>query len=209
MLTIWGRTTSSNVQKVMWGVSELGLAVNRIDAGGEFGRTKDADYLAMNPNSLVPTMVEDDGFVLWESNSILRYLGETQDKTNVLRPKDAKTRALASKWMDWQLSVAQPAFGAAFVGLVRTPEDKRNKDAIQTSLDKTGQAMAMLDAQLAKTRYLAGDEFSYGDIPASIIAYRYRRIHPGRPAMPNFDRWCEAIAKRKGFQDGVTSAPFK
>ena len=105
----------------------------------------------MNPNGLVPTLEEEDGFTLWESNSIVRYLAGKHDKTGVLEPKDAKQRALASQWMDWQLSVVGPAITPAFWGLIRTPAEKRDMAAIKTSQEKTTDAMKILDAQLGKT----------------------------------------------------------
>jgi glutathione S-transferase len=120
MLKIWGRNTSSNVQKVMWAVGELGLPHERLDVGGAFGKTKEEPYLSMNPNSLVPTL-EEDGFILWESNSIVRYLAR-RDGSGKLEPRDAKECARASQWMDWQLSVAGPAIRDAFWGLIRTPK---------------------------------------------------------------------------------------
>ena len=158
MLKIWGRNTSSNVQKVMWAIGELGLAYERLDVGGAFGKNKEPAYLAMNPNGLVPTLEEDDGFLLWESNSIVRYLA-AKHQSAVLEPKDIKTRALASKWMDWQLSVLAPAVTPIFWGLVRTPPEKRDPAAIAAGKSKTGDAVKMLDAQLGKTKYLAGDAF--------------------------------------------------
>ena len=124
MLKIWGRNTSSNVQKAMWAVGEFGLEHERIDVGGPFGKNKEPAYLAMNPNGLVPTLEEEDGFLLWESNSVVRYLAGKHDKSGVLEPKDPKQRALASQWMDWQLSVVGPAIFHAFWGLIRTPPEK-------------------------------------------------------------------------------------
>jgi glutathione S-transferase len=208
MLKIWGRNTSSNVQKAMWAVGELKLEHTRIDVGGAFGKTKEPAYLAINPNSLVPTLEEEDGFTLWESNSIVRYLAGKHDKNGVLEPKDAKQRALASQWMDWQLSVVAPAIHAAFWGLIRTPAEKRDLAAIKASQDKTTAAMKMLDTQLGKTPFVAGPVFSYGDIPVGVMCYRYRQLVPGRPTMPNLDRWYETIAKRKPFQDHVGSIPL-
>ena len=116
MFKIWGRNTSSNVQKAMWAVGELGLEHTRIDIGGAFGMNKEPKYLAMNPNGLVPTLEEEDGFLLWESNSIVRYLAGKHDKTGVLEPRDPKQRGLASQWMDWQLSVVGPAITPATIG---------------------------------------------------------------------------------------------
>jgi glutathione S-transferase len=208
MIKIWGRKTSSNVQKAMWAVGELGLACPRIDIGGAFGKNREPAYLAMNPNGLVPTLEEDDGFLLWESNSIVRYLAGKYDDTGVLEPKDAHQRALASQWMDWQLSVVGPAITPAFWGLIRTAPDKRDLAAIKASQDKTVAAMQIADAQLAKTKFLAGDAFSYGDIPVGVMCYRYRQLVPDRPATPHLDRWYDEISSRKAFQDHVGSIPL-
>jgi glutathione S-transferase len=208
MIKIWGRNTSSNVQKAMWAVGELGLEHNRIDVGGAFGKTKEPAYLAMNPNSLVPTLEEEDGFILWESNSIVRYLAGKHDKAGALEPKDAHQRALASQWMDWQLTVVGPAIFAAFWGLIRTPEDKRDMAAIKTSQDKTTDCMLVLDKQLGKTAFVAGPAFSYGDIPVGIMCYRYVQLVPNRPSTPNLDRWYAGISSRKAFQDHVGSVPL-
>ena len=207
IIKIWGRKTSSNVQKVMWAVGEIGLPHERIDIGGPFGKNRDPAYLAMNPNGLVPTLEEEDGFLLWESNTIVRYLA-AKHKAAVLEPADLRRRALASKWMDWQLSVAGPAIFECFWGLVRTPPEKRNHGAIEESKKKTTAAVAMMDQHLAKTAFLAGDGFSYGDIPVGIIAYRYRQLVPERPALPNFERWYGAITARQAFKDHVAAVPL-
>ena len=127
MLKIWGRNTSSNVQKVIWALAEMKLPFERIDVGGAFGKTKDPFYLAMNPNSLVPTLEEEDGFTLWESNSIVRYLA-AKHANRTLEPADLKTRARAQMWMDWQLSVMAPAITPVFWGLIRTPPEKRDAE---------------------------------------------------------------------------------
>jgi len=207
MIKIWGRKTSSNVQKAMWAIGEIGLPHERIDIAGPFGKNREPAYLAMNPNGLVPTLEEEDGFLLWESNTIVRYLA-AKYKATVLEPADLRTRALASKWMDWQLTVAGPAIFECFWGLIRTPPEKRNHAAIEESKKRTTAAMTILDGQLAKTRYLAGDGFSYGDIPVGIIAYRFRQLVPERPALPNFERWYAAISSRQAFKDHVAAVPL-
>ncbi len=186
MIKIWGRNTSSNVQKVMWAVGEMGLPHERIDIGGPFGKNREAAYLAaMNPNGLVPTLEEEDGFLLWESNSIVRYLAASVKRLCSNRPICARGRN-ASKWMDWQLSVAGPAITPVFWGLIRTPPDKRDHAAIEAGKKNTTTAMVMVDEQLAKTAYLAGDAFSYGDIPVGIMAYRYRAAGAGTSAAEKF-----------------------
>jgi glutathione S-transferase len=207
MLKIWGRNTSSNVQKAMWAIGEMKLPHERIDIGGAFGRTKEPFYLAMNPNSLVPTLEEDDGYTLWESNSIVRYLA-AKHQSRVLEPADLRIRANAHKWMDWQLSVLAPAIHGTFWGLIRTPPEKRDHADIANSKERTTKAMAMLDAQLAKTKFVASDEFSYGDIPVGVMTYRFVQLVPERPSMPNLDRWYAAISSRPAFKDHVGAVPL-
>ena len=207
MLKIWGRTTSSNVQKVMWAVGELGLAYERVDIGGPFGKNNEPAYLAMNPNGLVPTLEEDDGFLLWESNSIVRYLA-AKHGPGKLEPKDLRAQASAARWMDWQLSVAGPAITPVFWGLIRTPPEKRDAAAIEAAKTKTNAAMKILDAQLAKTAFVAGDTLSTGDIPVGIMAYRYHRLVPDRPQLDHFERWYASIEKRPAFQEHVAAIPF-
>ena len=136
MLKVWGRNTSSNVQKVVWALAEMAIPFERIDAGGAFGKTTEPFYLAMNPNSLVPTLEEDDGFTLWESNAIIRYLA-IKHSARVLEPTELKQRARAQMWMDWQLTVMAPAITPVFWQLVRTPADKRDASVITASKEKT------------------------------------------------------------------------
>jgi len=207
MLKIWGRNTSSNVQKVIWALGEMKLPFERIDVGGAFGKTKEAAYLAMNPNSLVPTLEEEDGFTLWESNSIVRYLA-AKHQNRTLEPADLRTRALAHKWMDWQLSVMAPSITPVFWQMIRTPADKRDMAAVAASKEKTIAAAKIMDAQLSKTPYLAGDEFSYGDIPVGIMIYRYMQLIPERPATPHLDRWYAAISSRPAFKEQVAVVPL-
>jgi glutathione S-transferase len=207
MLKVWGRDTSSNVQKVMWAVTEIGLPVERIDIGGPFGKNREKPYLAMNPNGLVPTIEEEDGFTLWESNSIVRYLAAKHKSS--LEPADLKVRAQAQKWMDWQLAVMAPAILPLFLGLVRTPPAERNAKAIEDSKARTGEAARILDDQLGRTAFLAGGAFSYGDIPVGIMVWRYRELVPDRPAFANLERCYAAIASRPGFQQHVAAIPLK
>ena len=207
MIKIWGRNTSSNVQKVMWAVGELKLAHERIDIGGPFGKNKEPAYLALNPNGLVPTLEEEDGFLLWESNSIVRHLA-AKHGAGTLEPADAKERALASQWMDWQLTVLGPAIGPAFWGLIRTPPEQRDHAAIKASQMKTGEVLRMLDAHLGKHQYAAGNAFSIGDIPVAVMTRRYRDLFADRPALHNVERWYAEIAQREPFRTHILSVPL-
>jgi glutathione S-transferase len=130
MLKLWGRTNSVNVKKVLWMLDEIGQPYDRVDAGMEHGRVNDADYRAMNPNGRVPTL-EDGDFILWESNSVLRYLGMKYQSP--LYPAHPAARASADRWMDWQLSTLSPAERNLFWGLVRTPPEKRDMAAVEAA----------------------------------------------------------------------------
>src|SRR5580700_11331791 len=128
MLKIWGRANSINVQKVLWVSEELGLFFDRVDAGMQFGVVDTPEYQALNPNALVPT-IDDDGFILWESNAIVRYLAAkygAQDGPNSLWPDDLQTRALADRWMDWQQMLWAKGLREVFWTLVRTPQEQRD-----------------------------------------------------------------------------------
>ena len=207
MLKIWGRNTSSNVQKVIWALAEMNVPFERIDAGLAFGKTKEPSYLAMNPNALVPTLEEDDGFSMWESNSIIRYVA-AKHAAKVLEPVDLRVRARAQMWMDWQLSVMGPAITPVFWQLIRTDADKRDLNLISAGKEKTIAAAKIMDDQLGRTKYLAGDAFSYGDIPLGIMIYRYMQLIPERPPTRDLDRWYGAISARPAFRDQVASVPL-
>lgn len=207
MLKVWGRNTSSNVQKVLWALAEMEIPFERIDAGGAFGKTTEPGYLAMNPNALVPTLEDEDGFTMWESNSIVRYLA-AKHAARVLEPADLKTRARAQMWMDWQLSVMGPAITPVFWQLIRTAADKRDAAAIAAGKEKTIAAARIMDDQLGRTAHLAGEAFSYGDIPLGIMIYRYGQLIPERPSTPNLDRWYAAISARPAFKAQVAAVPL-
>jgi glutathione S-transferase len=206
MIKIWGRNTSVNVQKVMWALGELDLPHERIDVGGAFGKNNEPAYLAMNPNGLVPTL-EEDGFLLWESNSIVRYLAAKYG-AGTLEPADLRARARASSWMDWQLTVAAPALTPVFWGLIRTPPDKRDPAAIEAGKVKTMAAMKILDGQLAKSAFVTGNALSMGDIPVALMAYRFRRLVPERPGLDHLERWFTGIEQRPAFREHVLAIPF-
>jgi glutathione S-transferase len=206
MIKVWGRRNSSNVQKVMWAIGELGLAHERVDIGGPFGGNRDTAYLAMNPNGLIPT-IQDGDLTLWESNAILRYLAGAYG-VGTLQPADPRAAATCGQWMDWQLSVVSPAITPAFLGLIRTPPEQRDSAAIAASQAKTIEAMTMLDRRLGVSRHVAGDGFTMADIPLGIMTYRYWQLVPQHPAHANLARWYAEIAARPAFAAHVSSIPL-
>jgi glutathione S-transferase len=205
MIKIWGRKNSVNVQKVLWCCDELELPYERVDAGGEFGGTREPKYLAMNPTGLIPT-IREDGFTMWESNTIVRYLAAKYG-TGSLWPEDPTARALAEKWMDYQLGTVWVAFRAAFLGLVRTPPEKRDPDQIEASLESTADALAILDAHLAREDYVAGADFTVGDVALGPTIYRWLHMEIERPEMPNLEAWHDRLTTRPAYQKNVM-VPF-
>ena len=201
MIKIWGRTDSSNVQKVLWCCGELGLQFDRVDLGVKFGGNKENAYLDKNPNGLVPT-IEDGDFILWESNSIMRYLNEKYGQGRLL-PSTPEGRASANRWMDWQLSVLNPAIVPLFWNLIRTPEDKRDPKVVQGALDKTGAAWQMVENQLAHGAFVAGDHLSLGDIPLGVWAYRWFNLPIERPNLANLNGWYQRLCERPPYQKHI------
>jgi glutathione S-transferase len=203
-LTIWGRANSVNVQKVLWCAEELGISYQRIDAGMAFGRNTEPDYLAMNPNGRVPTLVDGD-FVLWESNSIMRYFALVHGpKGPPIYPVAPKLRASVDRWLDWTLSTLQPVDRPVFWALVRTPVEKRDMAAIQKDADAEAVVWRIPDAQLATRKFIEGDQFTLADIALGTYARRWFGVEGiTRPALPHLERWFAQFAGRPGFQKFV------
>ena len=196
MIKVWGRVNSVNVKKALWCLEELGLKYERTDAGLQFGVVDTPEYRRLNPNGLVPT-IEDDGFVVWESHTIVRYLADKYGK-GVLRPMDLEPRTIANQWMDWAFTF-QSGVRDAFWNLIRTPADKRDEKAIEASRAKSAQLIAILDAALANRHYVAG-LFSMGDIPIGCEVQRWMRLPMERPKAPNVEAWFERLCARPSFK---------
>src|SRR5689334_17439097 len=183
MLTIWGRANSSNVQKVLWCCDELGVRFQRIDAGRSFGRTDAPEYRAMNPNGLVPT-VQDGDAIIWESNTILRYLATTRGGAR-LYPNEPYARSLVERWMDWQLAHVTAPMTTLIFALYRTPPEQQDATVIEAARLRAEELFATLDGVLAHHEYVAGSAFSLADIALGIFGYRWLNVPVRRPPMPN------------------------
>jgi len=201
MLRIWGRDNSVNVQKALWVCEEMALPYERIDAGGTFGVVNTPQYRNLNPNGLVPT-IEDDGFVLWESNAIVRYLAARHNAGKIW-PEDLKVRAEADKWMDWQATTFWPTFRPLFWNLVRTPVDQRDEKAMEESRLRTAEILGYLDAHLKNRPFVAGEAFTMGDIPMGCAIWRWMSILIERPDQPNLKRWFDSLAQRPAYKKVV------
>ncbi len=202
MLTIWGRKTSINVQKPLWIAAELGLTFDNPQVGGPFGKTDTPEYGAMNPNRLVP-VIDDGGFILWESSAITRYLANAYGK-GTLAPTDVKELALADQWTDWSLTTVYPELiPGLFAQLIRVPAKDRNPADLAAKAKRSGERFAMLDAHMKGRDFIVGKQLTFADILVGSLMYRYFTMPIERPALPNVEAWYQRLTQRKGYQDHV------
>ena len=207
---LWGRATSSNVMKAVWTLEELQLPYERIDVGGSFGKTDTPDYRGMNPTGLVPTLQEDD-FTLWESNAICRYLCHAHAPNSKLWPQDPHARGNIDRWMDAQQTVLNRPIGVVFWGLVRTPADKRDMAAIAQGIADAGKAWRMVEAELQRHDFIAGDTFTLCDIPWGVHANRWFRMNYlglERPELPALQAWYDRLCQRPAYQQHIVACPI-
>jgi len=197
MLTIWGRNTSSNVMKVLWLCDELGLEYVREEAGGAFGRTKEPFYLAMNPNSTVPTIVDTDGTVVWESNAILRYLSATRGG-EARYPATPAARAVIDQWLDWQQTSLNLRMTTLFIGMIRTPEPQRDHAALATARDQTEALFGILDQRLDGRDFVAGD-LSIADISIGPVLHRWFALPIARAEQPRLRAYYDRLLTRPAY----------
>ncbi len=201
MLEVWGRKNSYNVQKVLWCCEELEIPFRRHDVGGLFGGTDKDEYRSRNPTGLVPT-ITDGELTLWESNTIVRYLSARYGAGS-LWPEDPAERALADKWMDYQLGTLFPAFRDALVGLVRTAPENRNHEKIEASVRAAAGVIPVLDTHLEANEYVAGSSLTMGDVALGSLVYRWFELDIDRPDLPALRAWYERLADRPAYQKTV------
>ena len=202
MLKIWGRNDGSNVIKALWCLNELGVEYERIDWGGEFGGNDDPEYRAKNPNGRLPTLEEEDGFTLWESGAVVRYLCARFSMGNMC-PASLRGRADAEKWMDWSSLNLAPFNSVYLQHFWRLPEAERSQDVIEDAIERTIPFLDILDTHLADNDYMCGDRLTMADIPAGVLTHRWINWSPHRPSHPNVEAWHARLSERKAYQDHV------
>lgn len=203
MITLWGRNNSTNVKKVRWTLEELDLPYNQILAGLEFGINHDAEYLAKNPNGLVPLLIDDEtNLTLWESNTIVRYLIAQYGQKRLWVDAPA-ARAVGEKWMDWANGTLSPAHRVILMGLVRTPPEKRDPQAIVAAIAQCEALFTILDNALAQQPWLSGDEFGAGDIAVAPFVYNLLNAVDSWQPHASLQRWYQQLSRRPAFQNVV------
>ncbi|MFG6441868.1 glutathione S-transferase family protein [Roseateles sp. LKC17W] len=199
-MKLLGRLTSLNVRKVTWTAALLGLDLPREDWGTGFQSTQQPEYLALNPNGLIPVLVDGD-FVLWESNSICRYLAAKLGATALL-PAEPQARARVEQWMDWQAGELNNSWRVAFMALVRG--QPAAPEAVQASVVGWNRHMAMLDAQLARTgAFATGDAFTLADVVLGLSAQRWLNAPIERASLPAVSAWLQRLGAQPGFSTYV------
>jgi glutathione S-transferase len=204
---LWGRSTSSNVMKVIWLLEELKLPYERIDVGGLFGKTDTPEYRAMNPTGLVPTLQEDD-FTLWESNAILRYICNAHAPDTALWPRDQYARANVDRWLEAQQTVMNRPQGVIFISLVRTPPEKRDQVAIAQAIKEAAHAWGLIGAELGHHSYIAGNEFSLADIAWGVHVNRWFNMKFDRPEVANLRAWYDRLLTRPAYRKHIADPPI-
>jgi glutathione S-transferase len=218
-MKIWGRPNSICTQRVLWALAEADVPYQltlasatmgpqgHISAGGApFGVVDTPAYAAMNPNRTVPT-IDDDGFVLWESNAIVAYVAQRYAPQRLFGG-DLRSFALASQWMAWTNEHLEPWLHTLVMELVRLPPARRDATAAEAARQGVLASLRLLDAHLANAPFVAGASFTMGDIPAGAAAYRWRLFVPGAPPLPHLAAWQARLAERDGFHRHVAPPEF-
>ena len=203
MIKVWGRATSSNVQCVMWCIAELGLEHERVDAGLMYGVTDTEEYLSMNPNGTLPTIVDGNNPPLWESGAILRYLANNYAEAPFW-PTDPVQRADVDRWAEWAKVGVQMSFSfPIFWKVVRTEPSQTDPGQLEISIAKFEKTLAIADRRLADHQFLVSEEFTLADIQFGHILFRYFDIPIKRSAMPNVQRYYEYLQTMPFYQKHV------
>ncbi|MET0792738.1 MAG: glutathione S-transferase family protein [Polyangiaceae bacterium] len=212
MTKIWGRRGSSSVQKVIWTLAELSVQHERIDAGYGFGVIDTPEYLAKNPNGTVPTLEEPDGFVLWESNAIVRYLAKRYGAGS-LAPADLRQYARSESWMDWASITFEPSLSKLWQRLVLNPLSPVPDPAVLTQggsndelIAKVAKGLAKFAAALPKNGYLQGEALTIGDIPIGQLVSRWYKLPISHPELPRIRDYHELLSTRQAYRDHVVAA---
>lgn len=202
MLRLLGRQTSGNVQKVLFFLEETGTPYTREDYGRQFNNTSTPEYKAMNPTSKVPTLI-DGKTVIWESNTILRYLSALHaPKLSGATPAE---RTDVERWMDWLLASLNTPYVRVFVDS-RNPPDKRSASFAEHA--KTlAEELTLLEGHIAGKTWFALDRLTLADIALAPIVKRCLDFPIERPKLPGLEKWQAAIDARPAFQVATGAKP--
>ena len=204
MITVWGRRSSSNVQKVLWALTEANVAFERIAVGGQFGGTDTREFRKLNPMGLVP-VIRDGTITMFESNAIVRHLARRYGRGSIA-PRGRKAHALADQWMDWSASALNGPMTTIFMNKVRLPPERHDAPAVAAAERQVNGLMKILNRALGRKMWIGGKHFSYGDIPLGIFYWRYRNLDIKPVKLANLERWFEQLKARAAYREFVMVA---
>lgn len=199
MLEIWGRKNANQVIQVLWTLAELEIDYQRHSIGTRNGDLETEEYKSLNPNSKIPT-IRDNGFVMWESHAIIRYLAR-QYGFGTLYPDDPQKAAMSDQWMTWSTDSFMGTFFPVFWQLVRTEESERDYKKIAEMAKQSSEILQILEDHLVKNNFVAGEQFTYGDIPLGVLIHKYFVLDIERPSLPGIEAWYERLSIREPFQE--------
>lgn len=200
MLKILGRASSINVRKVLWTCAEIGLPYEREEWGAGFRSTADPEFVKLNPNAMVP-VIRDGAVVLWESNTICRYLCGRHERFDLL-PAEPTARAQVEKWMDWQATELNNAWKYAFTALVRDSPQHRNAAELEAGIANWVKHMAILERHLQNGNdYATGAGFTLADVVLGLSVNRWFMTPMKRPDYPAVAAYYERLGRRAGFAE--------
>ena len=199
MLEVWGRKNANQVIQILWTLSELGVEYKRHSIGTESGDLETKEYKSLNPNSKIPT-IRDNGFVLWESHAVIRYLAK-QYGTGSLYPDDPQKAALSDQWMTWSSDSFMGTFFPVFWQLVRTEEKDRDYRKVVEMAQHSAKILKVLDDHLVMNDFVVGDQFTFGDIPLGVLIHKYFVLDIERPSLPGVEAWYERLKERPAFKE--------
>lgn len=199
MIRILGKSSSINVRKALWLCVELGVSFEQEEWGSGHRSTQEPGFLALNPNAMVPVLL-DGALVLWESNTICRYLAARQARHDLL-PAAPAERARVEQWMDWQATELNNSWRYAFMGLVRNSPEHQDPALLASSMANWHCHMRILEEQLSRTgAFAAGAQLTLADIVLGLSAHRWLSAPMERPDLPAVRAYYERLCERPGFR---------
>lgn len=205
MITVWGRRSSFNVQKVLWALAEAGVEFERVTVGGSFGGLDTREFRKLNPMGLVPA-IKDGSITMFESNAILRYLSRRYGRGS-LQPRGFRALALAEQWVEWTTSTLAPETFVIFMNKVRKPADQYDAKAVKRAEKTCSSLFRTANRLIGRKPFVAGRSFTYGDIPLGALYWRYQNLEIDRPSLPNLDRWYASLQERPAYREWIM-VPF-
>ena len=204
MLTVYGRQSSANVQKVHWILAEGNIEFNSINIGGKYGGHTSQEFIKLNPNSTIPVLKDND-FIIYESNSIIRYISE---KFNLFKSENSKEKALINQWIDWSSLVFGLQCATYTAHNMLLPVEERNPSIASETKVKILKSFEILDNQLGKNTFIINEKLSLADIPIGCWLHRCVILDLNFSQFKSLENWYKKLKESNAYQSAVIKAPM-